>query len=236
MSENKNSCRAMVKYMPLCRPQHNGAFQPPAAIPVTGQAAPISDIYDDMPDLEDVSDDESDSVPDLISEEDLLKRRINDISLMGFDANFRYSALMAMDANFRLRRRAPLPAADLQRGEQYTNSDFVLSKCLQSNQYHSTTLLSYDTVCRSGCTGEIVLPEKFPKPWEAETKVGQSFSEIVIRGVSDGSIREKDWSNKLRGHKNIRKDCFRGPPLWIRRFDRHVEELSTNPRGGVIYG
>ncbi|KAJ7684866.1 hypothetical protein DFH06DRAFT_1118542 [Mycena polygramma] len=185
MPANENACRAIVRYIPLCKPKENVPLQPPAHSAVTPPPAPISDIYDDMPDLEDVSDDDSDSVPDLISEEDLLKRRINDISLMGFDTNFQHGPLMAIDANFRLRRRAPLPASDLQRGEQYYNSDFVLSKCLQSNKYHSTTLLSYDTVCRAGCTGEIILPETFPKPWDMETKVGQSASEIVIRGVSE---------------------------------------------------
>ncbi|KAJ6504308.1 hypothetical protein C8R47DRAFT_1210375 [Mycena vitilis] len=167
MPANENICRAMVMYMPLWKPQANVALPPPAPRAATSPAAAISDIYDDMPDLEDVSDDDSDSVPDLISEEDLLKRRINDISLMGFDANFQYLPLMSMDANFRLRR------GDLQRGEVYANSDFVLSKCLRSSKYHSATFLSYDTVCRAGCTGKIVLPERFPKPWETDAKGNQ---------------------------------------------------------------
>ncbi|KAJ7612808.1 hypothetical protein DFH06DRAFT_1344895 [Mycena polygramma] len=143
---NENLCRAVVKFMPVWSPS-----------PETDASVLIADPYHDMPELDDVSDCDSDEeVPDLISDEVFLRRSIDQISLFSIDDGYPFRLHMAMDGNFRLRRpvtfdSSTLPSADLQRGEVYANEGFQLLKCGSDSTVWHSVFTSYDSACQHRC-------------------------------------------------------------------------------------
>ncbi|KAJ6518046.1 hypothetical protein C8R47DRAFT_1205127 [Mycena vitilis] len=144
--------RALVKFMPVWKP-----------LPVRTQAAAVSapGLYDDMPDLCDVSDSDDD-VPDLsemescdpVSHEEVQRKRM-----------WINGPLMAMDGNFRL---SPRPAADPQRGEIYANEDFSVSD--MASILSNNIVVSYDIACTYRCPA---CPnndgENFERAWPKHT-------------------------------------------------------------------
>ncbi|KAJ7618259.1 hypothetical protein DFH06DRAFT_1144827 [Mycena polygramma] len=155
----ENPCRAVVRFMPVWKPQ-----------PRIDASVLIADPYEDMPDLDEVSDSD-DEVPDLISEEVFVRRSMwvnpsaslfsfnrrrfhsDQISLISIDDGYQYPLRMAMDGNFRLRRRdtSTLPPADLQRGEVYANEHFTMAKCDSNPTIWHSLVSTYDAACLHRC-------------------------------------------------------------------------------------
>ncbi|KAJ7695521.1 hypothetical protein B0H16DRAFT_1485302 [Mycena metata] len=90
--------------------------------------------FEDMPPLISVAEaDEDDDIPDLISDEDLLKLHISRMTIMSIDACYSYKFTAP-----------PAPkTAGLQRGEEYASMDFLLS-----SQHTWIQTLSINVPCR----------------------------------------------------------------------------------------
>ncbi|KAJ7887718.1 hypothetical protein B0H13DRAFT_2342313 [Mycena leptocephala] len=123
----ENSCRALVLWMPVWRPDAGATTVTPGA----RFAEPDSD--DEVPDLVSYSDsdDDNEKGADLIGKE-------------GFKRSIAGSQLLSLDASFRISARTRC-SADLQRGEIYDFNDLIWPE----GNAPSQLIISYD--CSSIC-------------------------------------------------------------------------------------